>query len=109
MPQPLSHSVPKKFNSLCNLPKTISEVALNIGLDLSQADVNQLVHSILSGGQAGMAVAVFVAETLAGAKYQPTPQQVAALVSTLSHGPNQSLQISRVLSLKLRLIRIKKR
>jgi hypothetical protein len=97
-----------RFSSMCNIPQTIGDIAGNLGLSLSQSELNQLVQAIGAGGQAGMAVALSIAESIAAANYQLTPKLVTTLMGTLNQGSHRNLQISHLLRLKLTHLEVRK-
>ncbi len=97
-----------RFASPCNVRETVGDIAGRLGVSLSQGDLNQLVHAIGAGGEAGMALALSIAESIAAANYQLTPQLVTSLTDTLNQGANRNLQISHIIHLRLIHARMKR-
>ena len=97
-----------RFNKLCNARQTIADIAEQVGIALSQAEVDQLAQAITAGGQAGMAVALTIASTIAGANYSLTPAVVSTLTNTLNQGSNRNLLFSQILWPKLALARARR-
>lgn len=93
-------------SKFCDQTQTIGDIAQRLRVSLSQDEINQLVQAIAAGGPIGMALALSIADSIAAANYQLTPQLVTQLTNTLNQGNYQSLNISYLLKAKLRSIRI---
>ncbi|HYM04028.1 MAG TPA: hypothetical protein VET85_13835 [Stellaceae bacterium] len=93
-------------SKFCDQAQTIVDIGQKLGVSLSQDEINQLVQAIAAGGPRGMAVALSIADSIAAANYQLTPQLVTQLTNRLNKGNDQSLNLSYLLKAKLRSIRI---
>ena len=115
MLRPLSRAIPVMANQgsqgnrqFCNPSHTITDIGQKLGLNLSQGEVNQLAQAIAAGGQRGMAVALSIADSIAEANYQLTPQLVTGLMNTLNQGSHQGLQFSLLAKARLSKIHIRR-
>jgi len=97
-----------RFSPACNVRQTITDIAGKLGVDISQGELDQLVGGMLAGGQAAMALALSLAESIADANYQLTPQLLTTLMGQLNQGANRTLHISHLLRLKLTYVQLQK-
>lgn len=96
-PRPLA---PK--STPCNdASSVIANLASKLGLGLNPSDVSQLVNAITAGGTAGMALAQYLADQIAGANYVMGPQLTTTINSALNQPVNRNLLLTSLVRLHL--------